>query len=174
MSFSLNPLEFVKIMSERRKMSREQVIEWLESVRADGRLLAEAWTEIAAAFGDEQLLEPNQMIRYQKGAQQWMIAARLKGFHAQASSAIGGRIESRFWNEFMDRLGGSIVLRGSARAELDKLVSEQKAPELILPNGLPEVRQVSTMKEIIQQLQEQLAALDIFIQTIKAAPKAIR
>jgi hypothetical protein len=174
MSFSINPFEFLKIMSERRKMSREQVIEWLEAVRTDGRLLSEAWTDIAEIFGEEKLLSANEIVGQRKTAHQGVIARRLWKFHSQATSAIAGRIEPAFWNEFLDRLGGVIVARAETRAELEKIAGEQKTAELTLAYGLPEVQRISNIKGVIKQLQEQLAALDVFIQTIKCAPKAIR
>jgi hypothetical protein len=176
MGFSINPFEFVKMMSERRKMSREQVIDWLECVRADGRLLSETWTKIAAQLREEAGTKrakkrKSKLLLELEAArdQQQMICSRMDGFYNLASSAVAGRLETAYWDGFINCLGGVLVARTKARSRTDEFIREEK---MLLESGERSI--ADTIEEAIAAVQKELGALEAFIQTIKTAPKAIR
>jgi hypothetical protein len=168
MSFSINPLEFLKMMTERQKKSREQVVEWLEAVQRDGRLLSDTWIKVAAYMRENPGKVPDDYHPIMR--EQLVFCSRLDGFYEYASAAVEGRLETTFWNGFVDHLGGVLYARGKARALRREFIQEQK----ILLTCVKDMPTVDTMQEAIETLQTELASLDVFIQTIKASPKAIR
>jgi hypothetical protein len=173
MGFSINPLEFVKMMTERHKISRQQVIDWLECVRADGRLLSDTWMKIAGEFekqGEEETLDRLLGELEMTRMEQEVLCSRLDGFFEYASLALGGRLQTRFWDGFINRLGGVLSARTKARSMTDRFLKEEK----ILVDSGDKSERVETISEAITALQKELGSLDVFIQTIKAAPNAIR
>lgn len=177
MSFSINPLEFLKLMSERRKMSREQVVEWLEAVQADGRLLSTTWMALAGKLDHEPEsdTEEQRLAREMKEAlgKQAVVCSRLGEFFQHSSLAVAGRLDTLYWNEFIKRLGGTVHHRHMARRDTEKFIKLRSEGRMLLDSRVDRER-VRTVEEAIAALQTELAALDVIIQTIKAAPNAIR
>lgn len=44
MALSLNPIDVLKLFSERKRRDKEQIATWLEQTAAEARMTAEVWT----------------------------------------------------------------------------------------------------------------------------------
>jgi hypothetical protein len=176
MGVSINPFEFLKVMKEKRDMNRAQVIDWLESLREDARLLAETWMNIAeqletsrdaANLGDD-LTELRTRMTFQLS-----LASRVQEFYNLATMASGGRVVQDIWQGFIRRLGNVLYQREITRKETEALLLELRTRyDASLLDSKNDLKRLMTVRDAASLLQREFAALDVFIQTIKAAPKA--
>jgi hypothetical protein len=87
MGVSLNPFDFFKALMEKRAKSREQMIEWLEEVREDGKNLAQLW------FGIITSLEKEGDINKTLMQSQQIVGFRLQEFYNLATVTADGRVK---------------------------------------------------------------------------------
>jgi len=171
MSFSINPLEFLKIMSERRKMSREQVFEWLECVQRDARELSNVWLEINKAIrttgkiDDEHFHESLTIYLLAN----WSLGEYLIEFYRYASVALGKSVRKNQKEVFIQKLSRAVERRNITRQKALEMVNDFRKGMLFTSpdEHADKMKRVEALEESVAILQRELAALDVFIETMK-------
>lgn len=171
MSFSINPLEFLKILSEREKMSREQVIEWLECVQRDAREMSDVWMEIqqaiqtAGAIDDEHF--PDSLATYLYV--NWRLGEYLIEFYRYASVALGKSLKKNQKEVFIQKLSRAIDRRNITRQKALEIVNDFRRGMLFTSpdEDSNKIRKAEALEDSVAVLQSELAALVVFIETMK-------
>ncbi len=175
--FSLNPFDFLKVLKDKRQMDREQVIGWLQGVKADVRELSEVWLRISDELEKSKEVDvANHKELRRMLASQRVLGSRLQEFYNLATVAVGGRVKGEVWDGFIIRFGRVLYQRNITRADADAFVAELISTRNRISLGSQEddLSHPKTTEDVALLLQRDLAALDVFIETIKAAPNAFR
>jgi hypothetical protein len=147
---------------ERNKENRERAEGWLDEVQKVLSELSEAWVEICSADlrVDGQSSRAAVWLSAVRGSPQLPIAYRLMEFYRATSKVIPGT--EGFQPEFLTLLANVLQKRDAARHKLDQASSTEDEAEM--------QRTLAEMRTLSDELQRQVAMLQVAIATFKAAP----
>ncbi|HKV25005.1 MAG TPA: hypothetical protein VJN93_10485 [Candidatus Acidoferrum sp.] len=171
MAFSINPLEFLKLLSEREKMSREHVFEWLECVQRDARELSNVWLEIEKAIRTAGAIDgehfPDSLTTYL--FTNWSLGEYLIEFYRYASLALGKSLKKNQKEVFIHKLSRAIDRRNITRQKALEMANDFRRGILLTSpdEDSDRVRKTEAFEESVAILQSELAALVVFIETMK-------
>jgi hypothetical protein len=100
---------------------------------------------------------------------QIVVGSRLQEFYHYATMAAGGRVKRDKWDGFISKLGLSLYPRRLTRSFGDQLVADLKNDQGELLNVTNRTARIKTVQDAVVILQGELAAVDVFIQTLKAS-----
>lgn len=148
--------------------------EWLDQVHRDLEELSGLWLELSSPKDHSNehhraltlITGPSaptvpmpDVVPGAKVSHQRIIATRLQMFYRAASRVLPA--DNPFQSEFLQRLASILITRNEVRTVLD----HANQPFMESPERLAEMRLLA------EQLQEQLAALQVAITTFKAQPR---
>ena len=106
---------------------------------------------------------------------QSVAAVYLKEFYGYASTVASGRAQLDGVHSLAGKMAAGIYLRNVTRAMAEKFVREAQAEKrMFYLNDENKQKELNTLRDAIDTLQRELVAIDVFIDTIKANPKALR
>jgi hypothetical protein len=170
MGLSLNPVDFVRLFRDSRAADRIRVTAWLETVREEAEELSTAWFEISLLLERPEMDEVSTKRMLENFGKNGRYYTRLREFYDYASRALGTTVNKRLRDEFFAHLGSALCSRDITRSEADKMAALLRSRDFNLLDTDSEFKAIKSVKDAAQVLQSELAALDVFITTVKALP----
>jgi len=175
MALSLNPIDVLKLFSDRRYRDKEQIASWLELTAADARITAYIWAHnrdaIRQAKADaEKTLGPSgaEAIERQIFAVTNVASfTRLEASFESLSSTMNGRIDSEFQEEFTNQTAEVMVRRNHVKQLYDNLFG-RRGPITFFDTASKE-QQLDNLDDAIDLLMREAAALEVMARNFRAS-----
>jgi hypothetical protein len=161
--------EALSFRTKRNEHTRAQLIEFLEDVAKEARLLADTWVVLLAEIADKGVANRDSRLPISPhGIPQHRTFTKLAVFYQNASRVLDGRMDSSWRSEIFDRLAGLMHARNITRAHYDSYITIRHSP--ILLGGENEQSAWQNIESGVLTLSKEAAALEALVISYKASP----
>jgi hypothetical protein len=184
MAFSLNPLEFLKLLSENRQRNKAEMAIWLQQTAADAVILAEKWTDFkntyskgiidgTSEYKDLWTNEPHDsfmttmMIYYLNLQCTARPAYRLAEYYKQASRVFNGRVRKETLDQYSDTVANILQRRNQIKLLYISMFGDGNEPAHQIESVNQEKWQEFTTA--IDMLNREAAALEVLANAFSAS-----
>lgn len=169
------PLTMVlQFFLKRRGEERERVADYLDSIAADAKEIAEVWRDILKEYNegtkkpsnDEGIGNAINELRRHSGGQAYLYH-KLDAFYEDISQVIGRRSEGELQENIMFRLGSLLKFRKLAKQDVEAVLSNaSKQVFLDEKNTESDIRDI---QGAVLAIQREAASLEVLAKTYRAS-----